>query len=117
MSSDLLFEIGPKDLQEIMSKYKNRANDCKDLDYFERVPPSEIFSKIQTDINKGIPSIENREIHFGSNKIFSEPPPNFCKYVWSAMKNLMICILIIAAIVSIILSFTISDSLENDVID
>ena len=117
MSSDLLFEIGPKDLQEIMSKYKNRANDCKDLDYFDRVPPSEIFSKIKTDINKGISSKENREIHFGSNKIFTEPPPNLCKYVWNAMKNLMICILIIAAIISIILSVTISESLQSDLID
>ena len=117
MSSDSLFEIGPKDLQEIMSKYKNRANDCKDLDYFDRVPPSEIFSKIKTDINKGISSKENREIHFGSNKIFTEPPPNLCKYVWNAMKNLMICILIIAAIISIILSVTISESLQSDLID
>ena len=117
MSSDLLFEIGPKDLQEIMSKYKNRANDCKDLDYFDRVPPSELFSKIKTDINKGIPSLENREIHFGSNKIFTEPPPNLCKYIWNSMKNLMICILIIAAVISIILSLTISESLQEDLID
>ena len=116
MSSNL-FDIGPKDLLELMSKYKNRANNCEDLDYFERTLPSEIFSKIKTDINKGISSIENRELHFGSNKIFSEPPPNFCKYVYLAIKNLMVIILIVASIISIILSVTISDSLKSDLTD
>ena len=48
MSSDLLFKIGLKDLQEIMSKYKNRVNDYKNPDYFDKVLPSEIFSKIKT---------------------------------------------------------------------
>ena len=113
MSSNL-FGIGPKELQEIMSKYKNRTNDCEDLHYFEQNPPSELFSKIETDINRGITSTENRELHFGSNKIFSEPPPNFLKYVFQALKNLMIIILIIAAIVSIVLGTFLLDDYYND---
>ena len=117
MSSNL-FEIGPKDLQELMSKYKNRSNECEDLKYFEQVDPSEIFSKIHTDINKGISSIENREIHFGSNKIFSEPPPKFYKYLWESIKNIMIIILIIAAVLSMILNGCLSDKdLKDELID
>ena len=116
MSSNL-FGIKPRDLQEIMSKYKNRNNDCEDLHFFEKQSVPEILSKIKTDIDRGISSTENREFHFGSNKIFSEPPPNFLKYMWEAMKNLMILILVIAAIISIILSLTISDDMKNDWIE
>ena len=113
MSSNL-FGIGPKELQEIMSKYKNRSNDCEDLHYFEQNPPSELLSKIETDINRGITSTENRELHFGSNKIFSEPPPKFLKYVFQALKNLMVIILIIAAIVSIVLGTFFVEDYYND---
>ena len=113
MSSNL-FGIGPKELQEIMSKYKNRSNDCEDLHYFEQNPPSELLSKIETDINRGITSTENRELHFGSNKIFSEPPPKFLKYVFQALKNLMVIILIIAAIVSIVLGTFFLEDYYND---
>ena len=113
MSSNL-FGIGPKELQEIMSKYKNRSNDCEDLHYFEQNPPSELLSKIETDINRGITSTENRESHFGSNKIFSEPPPKFLKYVFQALKNLMVIILIIAAIVSIVLGTFFLEDYYND---
>ena len=113
MSSNL-FRIGPKELQEIVSKYKNRSNDCEDLHYFEQNPPSELISKIETDINRGITSTENRELHFGSNKIFSEPPPKFLKYVFQALKNLMVIILIIAAIVSIVLGTFFLEDYYND---
>ena len=116
MSSNL-FRIGPKELQEIVSKYKNRSNDCEDLHYFEQNPPSELISKIETDINRGITSTENRELHFGSNKIFSEPPPKFLKYVFQALKNLMVIILIIAAIVSIVLGTLLLKDYDNDWIE
>ena len=116
MSSNL-FGIGPKNLQELMSKYKNRSNDCEDLHYLEQNPPSELFSKIDTDTNRGITATKDRELHFGSNKIFLEPPPNFLKYVFQAMKNLMIIILIIGAIVSIILGTTLSDDYHNEWIE
>ena len=100
-----------------MSKYKNRSNDCEDLHYFEQNPPSELISKIETDINRGITSTENRELHFGSNKIFSEPPPKFLKYVFQALKNLMVIILIIAAIVSIVLGTLLLKDYDNDWIE
>ena len=111
------FDIEPKELQEIMSKYKNRTNDCEDLHYFEQNPPSEIFSKIKTDIDRGITFEETRELYFGSNKIFSEPPPKFLNYIWKTMKNLMIVILIIAAIISIILGAIFSDEYKSNWID
>ena len=111
------FGIKPNFLQELMSNYKNRTNNCEDLHSLENTSPAEIISKLKTDINKGISSIENRESCFGSNKIFCEPPPNFCKYVWYAMKNIMIFILIIAAIISIILGAIIDDNFSKDWIE
>ena len=57
---------------EFMSEYKGGADNCEDFDYFEREPPSEIFSKMKTDICEGVSSIKNKELHFGSGKIFSD---------------------------------------------
>ena len=38
-----------------------------------------------------------------------EPVPPFCHYVWEALKDLMVRILILAAIVSIVLGCTFSE--------
>ena len=111
------FDIDPKELEKIISNYKSRTSELEDLKYFNQKSISEILSQIKTDPEKGISSIEDREKFFGSNKIFVEPKPNFCKFVWKAVSDLMIIILIIAAIVSIILGSTISENNRKDWID
>ena len=117
MSSES-FEIKPQDLVEIMSKYKDRTTDFEDLKYFrEKNNISSILSLLKTDSEKGITSTENREETFGSNKIFVEPVPHFCTFVWDSLQDLMVRILIVAAIVSIVLGCTVSDNPKKDWID
>ena len=112
------FDIKPQDLVDIMSKYKDRTTDFEDLKYFkEKNSISNILSLIKTDPERGITSTEKREEFFGSNKIFVEPVPHFCTFVWDALQDLMVRILIVAAIVSIVLGCTVSDNPKKDWID
>ena len=115
--SSIPFGIEPKELEEIMNKYKSRSKACEDLIYLKKKNISEILSQIKTDTKKGISSLQYREEFFGSNKMYIEPLKNYCSFVWEALKDLMIIILIIAAIVSIILCMTISSSYKDDWID
>ena len=115
--SSLTFGIKPKELENIISLYKSRSSEYEDLKYFSENNISELLSKLDTDPEKGISSKENRELFFGSNKIFIKPLPNFFTFVWKAMSDLMIRILIIAAIVSIILGCTFSVDQKRDWID
>ena len=111
------FGIEPKELEKIMSYYKSRTSELEDLKYFKQNNISELLSKLNTDPEKGISSTEKREEFFGSNKIFKKPSPHFCSFVWEAMSDLMIRILIIAAIVLIVLGSTISQNKKYDWID
>ena len=111
------FGIEPKELEKIVSYYKSRTSELEDLKYFNENKIPELLTKLKTDPERGISSKENREEFFGSNKIFLDPLPNFCKFVWGAMSDLMIRILIVAAIVSIVLGCTISQNKKKDWID
>ena len=112
-----LFEIDAIELENLMGKYKERGNDYQDLKYFETKPVSKLLSELKTDIEKGIDSVEGREEAFGSNKVFTEPVHHFCSFVWNALKDLMVRILIIAAIVSIILGVAFSEDKSKDWVD
>ena len=114
-SSD--FNISAIDLENLMGKYKERGNDFLDLKYFEEKSVAELVQDLKTDTEIGLTSFEGREEAFGSNKVFVEPVPHFCSYVWEALKDLMVRILIVAAIVSIVLGCTFSDDPSKDWID
>ena len=111
------FNIDAIELEKLMGEYKERGGDYKDLKYFEKKSVSELVSDLKSDIEKGITNLEEREESFGSNKVFVEPVPPFCSYVWEALKDLMVRILIVSAIVSIILGCTFSDDPSKDWID
>ena len=111
------FNISAIDLENLMGKYKERGNDFLDLKYFEEKSVNELVQDLKTDTDIGLTSFEGREEAFGSNKVFAEPVPHFCSYVWEALKDLMVRILIIAAIVSIVLGCTFSDDPSKDWID
>ncbi len=49
--------------------------------------------------------------------IFIEPVPPFCAYVWESFEDLMVRILIAAAIVQIVLGATLSDDPSKDWVD
>ena len=72
------------------------------------------FSEI---VEHGIDKKDDRENDFGSNKVFVEPVPPFCSYVCEALEDLMVRILIIAAIVQIILGATLGEDPAKDWID
>ena len=88
------FSISAIDLENLMGKYKERGSDFADLKYFEEKSVSQLVQDLKTDTENGLTSFEGREEAFGSNKVFVEPVPHFCSYVWEALKDLMVRILI-----------------------
>ena len=93
------FNITVLDLENLMGKYKERGPDCLDLKEIESMGGVDaLLGKLKTDPKKGIESIYFREQYFGSNRVFVEPVPPFCAYVWEAFEDLMIRILIVVDI-------------------
>ena len=68
---------------------------------------------MKTDVENGISSTKGREESFGSNKVFLEEVPHFCMFVWEALEDLMVRILIASALVQIILSAAVSNDGES----
>ena len=114
-----LFPIDAIELENLMGKYKERGSDFQDIKYFEDKPVSKLLSELKTDPEVGITdsNFNEREDAFGSNRVFVEPVPPFCHYVWEALKDLMVRILILAAIVSIVLGCTFSEDPKKDWVD
>ena len=111
------FDIDASELENLMGKYKERGNDFQDIKYLEEKGISEIIIQLKTNTETGLDNLEGREEAFGSNKVFVEPVPPFCSYVWEALKDLMVRILIVSAIVSIVLGVTFSEDPSKDWID
>ena len=112
------FGITAHKLEEIMAKYKERGSDFRDLKYFrEQGGTTNILNLLLTNEIAGIGSTEGREEVYGSNKVFVEPVPPFCAYVWEALEDMMVRILIVCAIVQIVLGCTLSDDPSKDWID
>ena len=116
--SNFSFEIKAIDLENIMSNYKERGSDFKDIKYFAETKSVEkLIEELKTNTETGLDSLDGREEAFGSNKVFVEEVQHFCLFVWDALKDLMVRILIVAAIVSIVLGCTFSEDPSKDWID
>ena len=112
------FKIKPKELENIMGIYKERGEDFKDLKYFsEQGGVANLLSSILTNSITGITKTDGREEIYGSNKVFVEPVSPFCSYVWEALGDPMVRILIVCAVVQIVLGCTLSDDPSKDWID
>ena len=112
------FGISANKLETIMGKYKERGSDFKDLKYFrEQNGVINLINSLLTNEVTGISSLEGREEAYGSNKVFIEPVPPFCSYVWEALEDMMVRILIVCAVVQIVLGCTLSDDPSKDWID
>ena len=112
------FEISAHRLETIMGYYKERGNDFRDLKYFrEQDGVGKLIKSLSTNASTGISSTEGREEYYGSNKVFVEPVPPFCAYVWEALGDMMVRILIVCAVVQIVLGCTLSDDPSKDWID
>ena len=114
-----MYGIDIVQIEELMSLYKERGIFYKDLEKIRELGGTEgIMEKLKTELKVGIRTIDNRENDFGSNKIFIEPVPPFCSYVCEALEDLMIRILIVAAVIQIILGATpLSEDPTKDWID
>ena len=112
------FSINVRTLEELMGAYKERGSDFRDLKAISQLGGvNEILKKLKTSSKNGISSEKDRINDFGSNKVFIEPVPPFCSYVLDALEDLMVRILIIAAIVQIVLGATLGEDPSKDWID
>ena len=112
------FGISAHKLEDIMGSYKERGAEFRDLKYFkEQNGVSNLVNSLLTNEINGIASTEHREEVYGSNKVFVEPVPPFCAYVWDALGDMMVRILIVCAVVQIVLGCTLSDDPSKDWID
>ena len=113
-----MYGIDILQIEELMGLYKERGIFYKDIEKIKELGGAEgIMEKLKTELKIGIRSIDNRENDFGSNRVFIEPVPPFCSYVCEALEDLMIRILIAAAIIQIILGATLSEDPSKDWID
>ena len=113
-----MYGIDILQIEELMGLYKERGIFYKDIEKIKELGGAEgIMEKLKTELKIGIRSIDNRENDFGSNKVFIEPVPPFCSYVCEALEDLMIRILIAAAVIQIILGATLSEDPSKDWID
>ena len=112
------FDLDILQIEELMGLYKERDSNLRDLEKIKEYGGSQgIINKLKTDAKKGVSSIEHREHDFGSNRVFIEPVPPFCSYVCEALSDLMVRILIIAAVVQIVLGATLGEEPEKDWVD
>ena len=98
------FNVTPKELSNLMKLYQDRSGNYNDIKYFkEKGGILPLLLSLKTDAKQGIStlSLENRKSHFGSNKIYVKPPPNFADFCIEAISDKMIIILIISSIIEI----------------
>ena len=101
------FSITPQELSNLMNLYKERSDNYNDIKYFqEKGGILPLLTSLKTDAKQGIStiSLKNRLKHFGSNKIFIKPLPNFLDFVFEALSDKMIIILIISSLIEISIS-------------
>jgi Ca2+ transporting ATPase len=101
------FGITKEDIAQIFKEY-NERNPDNELRVIETLgKESGIAEKLKVDVRTGLstePSDrEARVAAFDDNVEEVEPLPHFCTFVWDALGDLMIRILVVAAIVQIIL--------------
>ena len=104
------FEITSSQLENTISSYTDFNNKTTLLENLEVLGGTKgILQKLKSSIEEGIQPSSSREELFGSNKIFEEPPAPFIKFLKESLSELMIVILLSAAIIQIIIGLTISD--------
>ena len=101
-------------------------NECFDEDIKEIIKlggTEGILSKVKTRFDVGLSEsntsdIQMRTLAFGENRFIEEPMPHCCEYVWEGLEDLMIRILVMAAIFQIIVgSIPQIQESENDWIE
>ncbi|KAF7637879.1 Calcium-transporting ATPase [Meloidogyne graminicola] len=100
------FDVTLEDLRTLMEFRGDEAREKIDADYGS----TEAFcQRLQTDPNNGIPNnadeLNRRRQMFGKNEIPPHPPKSILTLVWEALQDMTLVILLIAAVISLGLSF------------
>ena len=101
------FEISKTEIDEIFGFYK-KHNCVEEYESLRKLGGIQgLLKKLQTDENSGLIVNEKELLRrikaFDDNITIEKPMTTCCEYVWEALKDLMLRILIVAAIVQIIL--------------
>ena len=113
------FDITSEQLENVVSNYTDLSNKTTLLESIELLGGTNgIIQKLNSSVDEGInnPSEERIEI-FGINKIFEEPPASFMSFLKESLSELMIVILLSAAIIQIIIGCTISEQKKTGWLD
>ena len=113
------FDITSSQLENVVSNYTDLNNKTTLLESIELLGGTQgIITKLNSSIDEGIKEpFKEREENFGINKIFEEPPASFMKFLKESLSELMIVILLSAAIIQIIIGLTISDQKKTGWLD
>ncbi|PAV73722.1 hypothetical protein WR25_04645 [Diploscapter pachys] len=96
-------------LEELRALMEYRGAEAKEKIDTEYGGVNGLCERLHTDPNNGISGTEedlqNRRAVFGANEIPPQPPKCFLQLVWEALQDVTLIILLVAAIVSLALSF------------
>ena len=113
------FGITSNELENVVSNYTDLNNKTTLLESIELLRGTQgIIQKLNSSESEGIKQpFDQRIENFGINKIFEEPPASFMKFLKESLSELMIVILLSAAIIQIIIGLTISDQKKTGWLD
>ena len=101
------FGLSQKDIQLVIDKYDKREFIEEVEDLIEKGGNSGIEKMLLTNFDQGLnetaQEMQERIAIFGVNALEQEPLPHCCEYVWEALGDYMLRILIVAAIIQIAL--------------
>ena len=112
------YDISSKDLEDLISSYIDDLKKSNELKIIEKLGGVQyILKKLKTSSEKGILNDSKREIIFGSNKIFVEPPLSYLSFLKESLSDIMIIILLSVSLVQIIIGCTLTENIRTGWID
>ena len=113
------FDITSEQLENVISNYTDLSNKTTLLESIVLLGGTNgIIKKLNSSVDEGIKSPSKERIeNFGINKIFEEPPASFMSFLKESLSELMIVILLSAAIIQIIIGCTISEQKKTGWLD
>ena len=117
-TSQGIFDISSVQLENLVSFYTDENNKKLLFENLENLGGTKgIMSKLKTSLENGIDSPHFRKEEFGINKIFEEPPAPYIKFLKESLSELMIIILLTAAIIQIIIGISIGNDTKTGWLD
>jgi len=113
-----LYDISSDQLEDLVSFYTEEHNKTSLMENLNLLGGTKgIMEKLKTSMEDGIESKNFRLEEFGSNIIFEEPPSPFLKFLKESLSELMIIILLSAAVIQIIIGLTINTNKKTGWLD